>query len=141
MFEVEGGSRAAAPKGSMTYAFTHMGNFLLLLLAIGIWVLGLWAGFGLRGWDLGLEAGIWASRLGFESGREGTDGGEGGGGEISPMCESIGHRPLRGRCPAPSLNFNHNLLRQGTGTADHLTLLRLLFLYQHVISKQIDLEP
>ena len=22
-----------------------------------------------------------------------------GGGEISPMCESIGHRPLRGRCP------------------------------------------
>ena len=31
-------------------------------------------------------------------------GGEGGGGEegegeISPMCESIGHRPLWGRCP------------------------------------------
>ena len=23
---------AAAPKGSMTYGFTHMGNFLLLLL-------------------------------------------------------------------------------------------------------------
>ena len=42
------------------------------------------------------------------------------------MCESIGHLPIRGRCPAPSLNFNHNLLRQGTGTADHLTLLRLL---------------
>ena len=21
------------------------------------------------------------------------------GGEISPMCESIGHQPLRGRCP------------------------------------------
>ena len=41
------------------------------------------------------------------------------------MCESIGHRPLRGRCPAPSLNLNHNLLQQGTGTADHLTLLRL----------------
>ena len=36
--EVEGGSRAVAPKGSMTYAFTHMGNFLLLLLAIEIWV-------------------------------------------------------------------------------------------------------
>ena len=44
---------------------------------------------------------------------------------IPHMCESIGHRPLRGRCPAPSLNFNHNLLKQGTGTADHLTLLRL----------------
>ena len=28
---------AVAPKGSMTYAFTHMGNFLLLL-AIEIWV-------------------------------------------------------------------------------------------------------
>ena len=38
-------------------------------------------------------AGIWASR--------GVDGEEEeeGGGEISPMCESIGHRPLRGRCP------------------------------------------
>ena len=41
------------------------------------------------------------------------------------MSESMGHGPLWGRCPAPSLNFNHNLLRQGTGTADHLTLLRL----------------
>ena len=26
--------RAAAPKGSMTYAFTHMGNFFLLLLLL-----------------------------------------------------------------------------------------------------------
>ena len=43
------------------------------------------------------------------------------------MCESIGHRPLWSRCPALSPNLNHNLLRQGTGTADHLTLLRLLF--------------
>ena len=41
------------------------------------------------------------------------------------MCESIGHRPLWGHCPALSLNFNRNLLRQGTGTADHLTLSRL----------------
>ena len=48
------------------------------------------------------------------------------------MCESIGHRPLRGRCPAPSLNFKHNLLRQGTGTADHLTLLRLFFLHSNL---------
>ena len=31
---------------------------------------------------------------------DGGEGGEEGGeGEISPMCESIGHRPLRGRCP------------------------------------------
>ena len=35
MIEVEGGSRAAALKGSMTYAFTHMRNFLLLLLEAG----------------------------------------------------------------------------------------------------------
>ena len=26
-------------------------------------------------------------------------GGGGEEGEICPMCESIGHRPLRGRCP------------------------------------------
>ena len=38
VLKIEGGSRAAAPKGSMTYAFTHMGNFLVLLLAIEIWV-------------------------------------------------------------------------------------------------------
>ena len=48
--------------------------------------------------------------------------------EKIPLCESIGHRPLRGRCPAPTLNYNHDLPKQGTGTADHLTLLRL-FMY------------
>ena len=51
---------------------------------------------------MGLEARIWASRLEYELQR-GVDGEEGGGGEggkeISPMCKSIGHRPLRGRCP------------------------------------------
>ena len=35
MIEIERGCRAAAPKGSMTYAFTHMRNFLLLLLEAG----------------------------------------------------------------------------------------------------------
>ena len=41
---------------------------------------------------------FWASRLDLRL--EGVDGEEGGGeGKISPMCESIGHRPLRGRCP------------------------------------------
>ena len=57
-----------------------------------------------------LEAGIWASRLRY---------GPGGGGEGEeeekkekeekeekeeekiPLCESIGHRPFWGRCPAP----------------------------------------
>ena len=81
--------------------------------------------FGPRDWDFGLETGIWASRLGFEGGgmEEEKEEKE----KIPHMCESIGHRPLQGRCPAPPLNFNHNLLRQGTGTAVHLTLLRLFF--------------
>ena len=34
VLEIEGRSRAAAPKGSMTYAFTHMGKFLILLLLL-----------------------------------------------------------------------------------------------------------
>ena len=62
MIEVEGGSRAAAPKGSMTYAFTHMGNFLLL--AIEIWAFGL--RFRPWGWDLSLRAGIWVLGQGFK---------------------------------------------------------------------------
>ena len=57
-------------------------------------------GFGPQDWDLGLKAGTWASRLRYGPG--------GGGGsekekeeekEKIPLCESIGHRPLRGRCP------------------------------------------
>ena len=83
---------------------------------------------------MGLKAGIWALRLRY------GPGGCGKGGveeekekeeeeEKSPhICESIGHRPLRGRCPAPSLNFKHNILKQGTGTANRLTLLRLFIL-------------
>ena len=53
---------AVAPKRSITYAFKHIKNLLLLLLEIGIWA------FGLRcrswGWNLGLMAGIWAQGLG-----------------------------------------------------------------------------
>ena len=43
---------------------------------------------------MGLEAGIWASRLGFEG--EGTEKEEEKEekGKIPHMCESIGHRPL-----------------------------------------------
>ena len=134
------GSRAAAPKGSMTYAFTHMGNFLLLLRTppppslqayisawrpisqprgpnpsldaqiprewnLGLWV-GIWAlrvGFGPQDWDLGLEAGIWASRLRYRPGGWGKGGTKKEKKEekekIPHVCESIGHRPLRGRCP------------------------------------------
>ena len=75
---------------------------------------------------MGLITGIWASRLAFEGGWKKEKEKEKEKDKIPHMCESIGHRPLRGRCPAP-LNFNHNLLKQGTGTADHLTLLRRFF--------------
>ena len=56
-------------------------------------------GFGPQNWDLGLKAGIWALRLGSES--EGRGMKEEKEEKIPHMCESIGHRPLRGRCPAP----------------------------------------
>ena len=52
---------------------------------------------------MSLEAGIWSSRLGF--GLEGGTEKEKKKKEkkkeekIPHMCESIGHRPLRGRCP------------------------------------------
>ena len=118
---------AAAPKGSMTYAFTHMGNFLLLLRTppppslqayISAWrpisqprgpnpsleaqippsrpksqpqgPNSSLKGFGPQDWDLGLEAGIWASRLRYgpggwgEGGCGGGEEGEGEGGENSP---------------------------------------------------------
>ena len=45
----------------------------------------IWAsrlGFGPRDWDLDLKTGIWASRLGFE-GVDGEEGGEEEGGENS----------------------------------------------------------
>ena len=49
--------------------------------------------------------------------------------KIPHMCVSICHRPFLPLGPLPcSLNFSHNLLKQGTGAADHLTLLRLFYL-------------
>ena len=52
---------------------------------------------------MGLEAGIWASRLGFEG--VGTEEEKEEKEKIHHMCESIGHRPLQGRCPAsPSIS-------------------------------------
>ena len=61
----------------------------------------IWAsrlGFGPRDWDLGLETGIWASRLGFEGGgmKEKEKKKEE---KIPHMCERIGHRPPRGPLP------------------------------------------
>ena len=57
--------------------------------------------------------------MGVEVGGWGTEK------ETISLCESIGHRPLWRRSPATTLNYNHNLPKQGMGTADHLTLLRL----------------
>ena len=89
----------------MTYAFTHMGNFLLLLLLLRTPLKSqFFFGFGHQDWDLGLETGIWALRLGFEGGMEKEEEEEKKEEEKIPhMCESIGHRPLRGRCPKGSL--------------------------------------
>ena len=58
MIEVQGGSRAAAPKGLITYAFTHEEISLSPSPSSG-WDLGLRA----RIW--GLEAEMWASDLDF----------------------------------------------------------------------------
>ena len=63
--------------------------------------------------------------MGLEDGGERTEEEEE---EKIPLCESIGHRPVRGRCPGPIRNYNLDLPKQGKGTADHLTLLRLLSL-------------
>ena len=51
---------------------------------------------------MGLKAEIWVWRLG-EGGTEKKEQEEEEEKEekIPHMCESIGHRPLRGRCPAP----------------------------------------
>ena len=80
----------------MTYAFTHMGSGPLG------WDLDLEAEILPQDWDLGLQARIWASRLGFEGGgmEEEEEEEEEKKEKIPHMCESIGHRPLRGRCPA-----------------------------------------
>ena len=88
--------------------------------------MGLEAGIWASNWDLGLKAGIWASRMGFwpqewdlglkdriwtlrlvfgpqsniwvRGGME-KEKKEKKEEKISHMCESIGHRPLRCRCP------------------------------------------
>ena len=58
-------------------------------LEAGIWAWRL--GFGPRGWDLGHKA----ERGGTEKDDKKKEKEE----EKFPLCESIGHRPLRGRCP------------------------------------------
>ena len=58
VIKAEGGSRAAAPKGSMTHSFTRIGNLILLLFDS---LLGLRS----SSCDLSLQAAIWALRLKF----------------------------------------------------------------------------
>ena len=65
----------------------------------------IWAsrlGFGPHDGDLGLKTGIWASRLGFVRGTKEEEEKEE---KIPHMCESIGHQPLRGRCPKRGKNM------------------------------------
>ena len=50
--------------------------------------------FGPRGWDLVLKARIWVGG-GMEKEKKEKKKEE----KIPHMCESIGHRPLWGRCP------------------------------------------
>ena len=52
--------------------------------------------------------------------------------EKIPLGESIGHRPFWGRYPAPTLNYNHDLTKQGIGTTERLTLCRLFLLYSSI---------
>ena len=138
---------AAAPKGSITYSFTHVGNFLLLLLLPRPFPLKSQSQgpnssivaqipatrpmsqpsfkaprlrFGPHGWDLGLQTRIWALRLGFE--------GEGTGEEEEKIPHVWKHRSLTPLelLPRFLFNFKHNLLRQSMGNADHLTFLRTI---------------
>ena len=78
--------------------FTHMD----MELEARIWASRL--GLRSQDWDLGLKTGIWASRLGLEGG--GTKEEEREEEKIPHMLESIGHRPLRGRCPKVQNPFN-----------------------------------
>ena len=59
---------------------------------------------------------------------------------IPHMCESIGRQPLQGHCPAPVHNFNHNLLRLGTGTTDHLSWLLKSVLLTHAMNQELPIS-
>ena len=62
-----------------------------------IWALRL--GFRPQDWDLGLETGIWTSTLGFKGeGMEKEVEAKKKEERIPHMYESIGHQPLQGHC-------------------------------------------
>ena len=77
---------------------------------------------------MGLEAEIWALSLGSESERRGTEEMEKARKrKKSPISVKEKVIDPFGAAALLPINFYHNLLRQGMGTADHLTLLRILF--------------
>ena len=59
-------------------------------LKTGIWASRL--GYGPQGWDMGLEVGGRGSTKKEVKEEEEEE-------KIPYICESIGHRPLQGRCP------------------------------------------
>ena len=96
------------------------------------WDLGLEAGIGdsrmrfwPQEWDLGLKDRIWTLRLGFgPQSRIWVGGGtekEKEKEKIPHMYESIGHRPLWGRCLAPPFNTDHQLLKGRVHTNSNLS--------------------
>ena len=64
---------------------------------------------------MGLQAEIWAWRLGEGGGAEEEEKEE----EKFPHVRKHRSSAPLGPLPCSPLNFNHNLLKQGTGTADH----------------------
>ena len=115
---------AAAPKELMTYAFTHGGNFSFSFIppprgpnsSLKAQILLLFSRLKSQpsGSTPHLQAQIPASRPQFQP--------------PGSNKNSIGHRLLRGRCPSQHLTPSYTHLG-ATGTADHLTLLRLFFLF------------
>ena len=95
-----------------------------------------------KGTDPSLEAQI--SALKSKSQPRGRMPGGGGEeeGENSPYVWKYRSSTPSESLPCSPLNFKHNLLRQGTGTADHLTLLRLFLTIQYpVCLKKIHSFP
>ena len=74
-------------------------------------------GIGPLSWDVGLEDGIWASRLG--SGPLSWDLNFENFEKIPHMCESIGHRPLRGPCPKRVYKDRYSEIRVNIGILDY----------------------
>ena len=44
------------------------------------------------------------------------------------LCGIIGHRPLRGRCPINHITQASNEIYRASGTADHMTLERPVYI-------------